>query len=193
MQNDRVYGYVFNDFWEDIGTIKSFFEVNLQMAKPDPPFTFYYPEAPIYTSMRFLPSTRMESLSCEDTLVAEGCRIGQANLKGCLIGLRSIIGRGVRMRRTVMMGADYYESGQPVAGFEPIPSNAPPIGVGDECVIEGAIIDKNARIGRDCQISQSRGKDPLRRPARTLTIFAKASSSFPSTQSWSLERESKNR
>jgi glucose-1-phosphate adenylyltransferase len=149
----KTYGYVYSDYWEDIGTIRAFYQVNLDMVRPDPPFVFHYPDSPIYTRMRFLPSTQMHRATLRDTKVAEGCEIGEATLDTCMIGIRSIIGHGVSMRRTVMMGADYYEyGGRPKGGYEPIPADAPMLGVGDNCEIEGAIIDKNARIGPGCRI-----------------------------------------
>jgi glucose-1-phosphate adenylyltransferase len=148
----RVCGFVFHDFWEDIGTIQAFFEVNLALARPDAPFQFYYRDAPIYTRMRFLPSSLIGHASLSDTRLTEGCRIGDARLENCAIGLRSMIGRGVRMRRTVMMGADYYEYGAPRGGYVDLPAGAPTMGVGDDCEIENAIIDKNARIGAGVKI-----------------------------------------
>ena len=156
--NAKTYGYVYNGYWEDIGTIRSFYQVNLDLVRPNPPFAFYYPDAPIYTRMRFLPTTQATKAVARDTSIGEGCIIGEAELDTCMVGIRSIIGHGVRMRRTVMMGADYYEhGGRPLGGYEPVPPDAPMLGVGDNCEIEGAIIDKNARIGHDCRILNVQG------------------------------------
>ena len=153
VETHNAYGYVYNGFWEDIGTIRSFYQINLELVQPNPPFFFYYPEAPIYTRMRFLPSTQLHKTYLGNTSVAEGCEIGEARLDTCMVGIRSIIGHGVRMTRTVMMGADYYEyGGRPLGGYEPVPPDAPMLGVGDECEIDGAIIDKNARIGAGSRI-----------------------------------------
>lgn len=158
VQKFNSYGYVYNGYWEDIGTIRSFYQVNLDLVRPNPPFVFYYPDAPIYTRMRFLPSTQTMRSVAHDTMIAEGCTIGEAELDTCMVGIRSLIGHGVRLRNTVMMGADYYEhGGQPQGRYEPLPPNAPMLGVGDNCEIAGAIIDKNARIGAGCRLVNSKG------------------------------------
>lgn len=171
VQSLRTYGYVYNGYWEDIGTIQAFYQVNLDMARPNPPFSFYYPDAPIYTRMRFLPSTQVHQATMRDTTIAEGCDIGQATLDTCMVGIRSIIGHGVTMRRTVMMGADYYEhGGRPTGGYEPIPADAPMVGVGDNCEIERAIIDKNARIGAGCRILNVQGLDAYDDPRERYYI-----------------------
>ncbi len=155
----KVNGYVFTDYWEDIGTIGAFYRSNLELAQPIPPFNFYHPMAPIYTHIRFLPTTRMGSVEMHDTQVAEGCDIAEARLDGCMVGIRSIIRRGVRLRRVVMMGADYYEGGYSQPAYEPVGPGDPPIGIGDGCEIEGAIIDKNARIGEGCRLVNSQKLD----------------------------------
>jgi glucose-1-phosphate adenylyltransferase len=154
----HVGAYVFTDFWEDIGTIESFFTINLMLARPTTPFVFYYPGAPIYTRRRFLPATRIQKVAVEKSVLSEGCRIQDAQLENCMIGLRSVIGKGVRMRDTVMMGADYYEDGVIHARYEDVPADAPLMGVGDDCVIERTIIDKNARIGAGCRIANAEGR-----------------------------------
>ncbi len=119
VDKSRVHGYVFNDYWEDIGTIGAFYKANLELARPKPPFAFYHPEAPIYTHIRFLPSTRMSRVELHNTQIAEGCDIREAVLDQCMIGVRSVIRRGVTMRRTVMMGADFYEGGYSTPAWEP--------------------------------------------------------------------------
>jgi glucose-1-phosphate adenylyltransferase len=151
-----VYGYVFNDFWEDVGTIAAFHSVNLAITQKHPPFKFYHPEMQIYTRLRFLPTTHVGRLEMEESVICEGCSIKDARLYNCNIGIRSMLGRSVTMRETVMMGADYYEDGSIRAGFEPVPSDAPMMGVGDDCVIEKAIIDKNARVGAGCRLVNER-------------------------------------
>jgi glucose-1-phosphate adenylyltransferase len=146
IKTHRVMGYVFDGYWEDIGTVRRFFEVNLDMAAPLPKFNLYDPEHPLYTRPRFLASTKVQGGSLHNTLIADGCRIQEATIRNSVIGVRSIISQGVTVERSLIMGADYYES----------PSNAtdwwrpgqPNVGVGPDSVIQGAIIDKNARIGR---------------------------------------------
>jgi glucose-1-phosphate adenylyltransferase len=146
MANHRVMGYVFDDFWEDIGTIRRFYELNLEVASPNAPFDFYDPDRPIYTRARFLPGSRLEGAHLHHVLFGDGCRIQDATVRYSVIGLRSVVGRGVTVHRTVMMGADYYEPEE--ARRENHRAGRPDVGIGSGSVIEGAIIDKNARIGR---------------------------------------------
>jgi glucose-1-phosphate adenylyltransferase len=135
----RIYGYDFEGYWEDIGTISSFYNTNLSLARTDSPFNFYDPVRPIYTHARFLPGSVISGAALNDVLIGEGCVIGQAEISNSIIGLRSQIGNGVRIRDTIIMGADYYDEETPIKGL--------PLGIGAGCQIEGAIIDKNARLG----------------------------------------------
>jgi glucose-1-phosphate adenylyltransferase len=153
----RVMGHVFDGYWEDIGTIRRFYEVNLDMATPLPKFNLYNPKGPIYTRPRFLPGSKIEGGSLHNVLLADGGRIQEATIRNCVIGLRSIIGHGVSIQRTILMGADYYEAEDD--RLENVRSGRPNIGVGPNCFIEGAIIDKNARIGAGVII-----RDKLDRP-----------------------------
>jgi len=137
-----VYGFEFNGYWQDIGTIRSFYETNLALASPTPPFNFYDSEKPIYTHARFLPGSVVEDSLLKNVLLAEGCRIQKAEIHCSVIGVRSIIGPGVKINHSVLMGADYYTN-----ETAPGDSSLPPLGIGANSLIEGAIIDKNARIG----------------------------------------------
>ena len=150
MDSRRIMGYVFDGYWEDIGTIKRFYEVNLEMAQKNPPFDFYSPERPIYTHARFLPASEIHGCKIESALVTDGCRMIDTNIDNCSIGLRSTIGPDVTVRATIMMGADYYETQRDLAENKRI--GQPNIGIGAGSVIECAIIDKNARIGRNVVI-----------------------------------------
>lgn len=137
----KVYGYDFEGYWEDIGTIRTFYETNLSLTRPNPPFNFHDLTRPIYTRARFLPGSIFDGAVLENVLLTEGCRIGKAEIRNSLIGLRSQICDGVCLNSTVMMGADYYDpAGQP-------PRGRIPLGIGEGCQIEGAILDKNVRIG----------------------------------------------
>jgi glucose-1-phosphate adenylyltransferase len=141
IRTHNVYGYDFEGFWEDIGTIRSFYDTNLALTSPNSPFDFFDPERPIYTHPRFLPGSTITHSVFENTLLAEGCSIDNAEIFHSVIGLRSQIRCNSMIRDTVMMGADFYE---------PTDSNSDPnieLGIGRNCSIEGAIIDKNARIG----------------------------------------------
>jgi glucose-1-phosphate adenylyltransferase len=139
-----VYGYEYDGYWADIGTIRSFYETNLALAGKDPPFSLIDEGWPIYTHPRFLPATQIENTYLEDTLIAEGCWVQNADIREAIVGHRSQIRSGCKLKRTIMMGADYYgffrrgrESDEDLM-----------LGLGRDCDIEGAIIDKNASIGR---------------------------------------------
>ena len=145
MDTRRVTGYIFDGYWEDIGTIQRFYEVNLDMAAPLPKFNLYDPRRPIYTRPRFLPGSKIEGGSLRNTLVSDGGRIQDATIRESVIGLRSVINYGVTIQRTVMMGADFYESPDDMKENRQL--DRPDVGIGPNSFIEGAIIDKNARIG----------------------------------------------
>ena len=141
LNTHRVFGFGFDGYWEDIGTIRSFYETNLRLAKPNSPFNFYDPIRPIYTHPRFLPGSVIDGARLTNVLLAEGGKISQAEITNCVIGLRSIIRSGSVLKDTIMMGADYYDA----HGIK-APGGVP-YGIGPNCQIEGAILDKNVRIG----------------------------------------------
>jgi glucose-1-phosphate adenylyltransferase len=145
IENLRVYAFPFHGYWEDIGTIDAFYEANLALTLPDPPFDFYDPGRPIYTRPRFLPSSRADGCDLERAVLAEGCLVQDSDIRESVIGLRSIIGPDVRMVQSVMMGADFYETSERRAENRGL--GRPDVGIGRGCAIERAIIDKNARIG----------------------------------------------
>ena len=146
----RVYAFPFDGYWEDIGTIRALYEANLALTLPDPPFDFYDPNKPIYSRPRFLPSSRADGCHLERTVLAEGCLIEQSDIRESVIGLRSVIGPDARVTRTVVMGADFYET--PGRKAENRRRDRPDVGIGRGSIIEGAIIDKNARIGEGVTI-----------------------------------------
>jgi glucose-1-phosphate adenylyltransferase len=152
MQTHRIMGFPFDGYWEDIGTMRRFYEVNLNMAAPLPKFNLYDPERPIYTRPRFLPGSKVQGGSLHSVLLADGGRIQEATIRDSVVGLRSIIGERVTIQRTVVMGADYYETRSETQENERL--GRPNIGIGSGSVIEGAIIDKNARIGEQVIIRQ---------------------------------------
>lgn len=156
IESRRVMGYVFDGYWEDIGTIERFYEVNLDMAAPLPLFDLYDPQRPIYTHPRFLPGSKVEGGSLHNVLLADGGRIQEATIRNSVIGLRSIISHGVSIQRTVMMGADDYESKE--RRQENRRLGRPNIGIGPNCHIERAIIDKNARIGSGVIVRHQPGR-----------------------------------
>lgn len=150
LKTHRVFGYEFNGYWEDIGTIRRFYEVNLDMTKPDPPFDFYDRERPIYTRPRFLPGSEIHGARLHNVLIGDGCRIDEASIRHSVVGLRSIVESNVTMEHVVMMGADFYETDADRAENKRL--GRPHVGIASGCVLEDAIIDKNARIGRDVKI-----------------------------------------
>lgn len=143
LSDHDVRGYIFGDYWEDIGTIKAFYRANMDLTLEKPKFSFYEPGAPIYTHPRFLPATRISDCKVEQSIIAEGCEIRRSRVSRSVIGIRSIIRDDTEIVRTLMMGADYYDT----TGGKKIP-----IGIGKNSVIRDAIIDKNARIGANVQI-----------------------------------------
>jgi glucose-1-phosphate adenylyltransferase len=156
IDSTRVYAYPFEGYWEDIGTIGSFYEANLALTRPDPPFDFYAPHRPIYTRPRFLPASRIDGCQVERTAVAEGSRLYDASIEECIIGLRSVVRPGARLRQVVMMGADFYEDEEQKAECRRL--GCPTVGIGADATIERAIIDKNARIGEGVVIRSQEGE-----------------------------------
>ena len=144
IQSHEVYGYDFDGYWEDIGTIRSFYETNLKLTDSNSPFNFYDAKAPIYTHARFLPGSIVEDSNLENVLLAEGCRIQKAEITHSIMGVRSQVEEGTVIKDSIVMGADYYNMEKPSSGV--------PIGIGKNCHIEAVILDKNARIGDNVSI-----------------------------------------
>lgn len=152
----RVQLHLFDGYWEDIGTIRSFFDANLALAGNQPPFNFDSPEAPIYTRPHFLPPARVEGARVTNSVIADGCLIGRdVVIENCVIGFRCRIESGVVLRNSVIMGADYFASESQDAAD--IAAGVPCLGIGGGTHIEGAIIDKNCKIGREVRLVNDRG------------------------------------
>jgi glucose-1-phosphate adenylyltransferase len=147
MRARKVHMHLFDGYWEDIGTIKSYYECNLELARPNPPFELASPTAPIYTRARFLPPTQILGAQVTSSLISDGCQIETgAVIENSVIGVRTRIGRGAVIRNSVLLGNDYYEDeGQNG-------SHTIPLGIGAGSRIERAIIDKNCRIGQNVQV-----------------------------------------
>ena len=141
LKKKKVFGYDFDGYWEDIGTIRSFYDTNLALTLPEPPFNLFDAENPIYTAPLFLPCSQITNSTLEETLLADGCWIENATIHHSIIGVRSRVEHGSQIVDSIIMGADYYEK----AKFKA--KHKIPIGIGPGCQIEGAIIDKNARLG----------------------------------------------
>ncbi|HSV56919.1 MAG TPA: sugar phosphate nucleotidyltransferase, partial [Magnetospirillaceae bacterium] len=150
LSGHAVNAYIFNGYWEDIGTIRSFYEANLNLTEIHPTFNFYDEQRPIYTHRRNLPASKINYCTLNRTLTADGCIITNASLSRSIVGIRTIIETGANLDGTVCMGADYYESES--QKLDNADKGIPNIGIGSGCILKGVIVDKNARIGENCRI-----------------------------------------
>jgi glucose-1-phosphate adenylyltransferase len=151
----RVQAHVHQGYWEDVGTLQSYFQANLALTDPLPPFDFYQAAAPVYSHPRFLPASKVSNCKIHNALISEGCIVMGAEIERSVIGIRSRIGTGARLKNVLVLGADAYETLQEIEDAHA--QALPPMGIGDESVIENAIIDKNARIGRGVRITNAAG------------------------------------
>jgi glucose-1-phosphate adenylyltransferase len=159
IQSQRVFSYVFQGYWEDIGTIRSFFEANLDCCAELPKFNYFDMTAPVFSRPRFLPGSKINGAQIDHAMVCDGCIINPGVITQSIIGIRSLVGSGTTLERVVMMGCDFYESAQSIREHEA--AGLPRMGIGANCRIENTIIDKNARIGNDCVISPAGKPDHL--------------------------------
>lgn len=147
----RLFSYVYQGYWEDIGTIKAFYDANLDLANEVPKFNFFDTEAPVYTHARYLPASKIVRGTIEKAAISDGCVIVDAQIHHCILGIRSRIEAGAVIKDSILMGQDDYETHDELqAGLA---RGIPPLGVGKNTFIERAIIDKNARIGDNVHIS----------------------------------------
>ncbi|MFN3490760.1 MAG: glucose-1-phosphate adenylyltransferase [Anaerolineales bacterium] len=142
IKTHAVYGFDFDGYWQDIGTIRSFYETNLMLTTPETPFDFYDAKLPIYTDIRYLPASIVEDCQLKDVLIAEGSKILKSQITHSIIGIRSQIASGCVIKDSIVMGADYYERD----------TKELPIGIGANCHIENAILDKNCHVGNNVTI-----------------------------------------
>jgi glucose-1-phosphate adenylyltransferase len=152
----KVFAHIFEGYWEDIGTVRSFFEANLALAQPMPPFNFFDPDAPIYTQLRYLPASKLNRCAIDQAVIGDGSILTDSKITHSVIGIRSFVDEGSDLEEVVVMGADYYENAEQIE--KNIARRRPPIGIGRHCRIRRAIIDKNARIGAGCVL------DPAGKP-----------------------------
>jgi glucose-1-phosphate adenylyltransferase len=151
MRSRHVQLHAFDGYWEDIGTIRSFYDANLRLAQPSPPFELSSATAPLYTRTRSLPPTRADEAAISHSLVADGCQMGAGvRIDNSVVGLRCRIGNNVTIRNSVIMGADFYQTPAQLAADRS--EHRPPIGIGDGTRIENAIVDKNCHIGSGVEI-----------------------------------------
>jgi glucose-1-phosphate adenylyltransferase len=150
INNCNVQAHLFDDYWEDIGTIRAFYEANLDLASPLPKFNFFNTDAPIYTRSRYLPPSKLHNCDVDNSMVSEGCILNGVHARNSILGLRSRVDPGVEIENSIIMGSDYFESIQEIKAN--IDRGIPHMGIGGDTVIQKAIIDKNVRIGRDVKL-----------------------------------------
>jgi glucose-1-phosphate adenylyltransferase len=143
----RVHPYLYRGFWADVGTVQSFYDVNLMLTRRGGSFNFFHPKRPIYTHARFLPAARLHDCHLDEALIAEGAYLDTCEVRTSIVGLRTNIRRGAKVTRSVLLGADYYDDS---------PSELP-LGIGKDAVLDRVIVDKNARIGDGVRLTNERG------------------------------------
>ena len=158
IQSYRTFSYIFQGYWEDIGTIRSFFDANIDLTAEQPRFNFFDMAAPIFTRPLFLPNSKINGATIDHSIISDGCIINDAKISNCVVGLRSFVDRGSRLNRVILMGCDDYES--EIIAEHPA-ADIPRIGIGSNTVIENAIIDKNARIGDNCVLTPAGKPDQV--------------------------------
>ncbi|MFV0338219.1 MAG: glucose-1-phosphate adenylyltransferase [Chthoniobacterales bacterium] len=156
IEERSVYAYIFQGYWEDIGTIAAFFRANLNLTEDTPPYTFYETGFPVYTHARFLPASVIRRATVDRAIISDGCDIRDAVIEHSVIGVRSTIGSGSTIKNTIMMGADFFEESR-----HSKPEDSPPMGIGNNCQIDHVIIDKNARIGHNVIITPEGKKEDV--------------------------------
>lgn len=153
----NVQAHLFNGYWEDIGTIRAFYDANLDLASPLPKFNFFDAGAPIYTRSRHLPPSKLHGCDIDNSMVSEGCILNGIYARNSIIGLRSRMDSGVRLENSIVMGSDFFESLDEIrTDFE---HNVPHLGIGQGTIIRRAIIDKNVRIGKNARLLNEAGTD----------------------------------
>ena len=151
IQSHHVFSYVFQGYWEDVGTIRSFFEANLDLVSELPRFNFFDMNAPVFSRPRFLPGSKINGAQIDHAVISDGCIINRARITHTIVGLRTIVESGTELNRVVILGSDFYESQESVERHAR--EGKPRVGIGANCKITNAIIDKNARIGNNVTIS----------------------------------------
>ncbi|KAM3413075.1 hypothetical protein ACQJBY_004316 [Aegilops geniculata] len=162
LHDHNVQAYVFTDYWEDIGTIRSFFDANMALCEQPPKFEFYDPKTPFFTSPRYLPPTKSDKCRIKEAIISHGCFLRECKIEHSIIGVRSRLNSGSELKNAMMMGADSYETEDEISRL--MSEGKVPIGVGENTKISNCIIDMNARIGRDVVISNKEGVQEADRP-----------------------------
>jgi glucose-1-phosphate adenylyltransferase len=149
----RVNAYLFRGYWVDVGTMESFYEANIMLTSPGAAFNFYDSHRPIFTHPRFLPGSRLSDCEVHHSIVSEGCYLDRCVLDTSIIGIRTCIRGGTSIRRSVLLGADFYEDDDAA----PARGDRPPLGIGRDVALDRVIVDKNARIGDGARLTNERG------------------------------------
>lgn len=158
----RVFSFIFQGYWEDIGTIRAFFEANLDLTSELPRFNFFDMSSPIFSRLRFLPGSKINGAAIDHAVISDGCIINPSRISNSIVGLRCIVGSGTRLHRAILLGSDYYESAESIR--QNAAQGVPRIGIGANCKIENTIVDKNARIGDNVVISPAGKPDKVDHP-----------------------------
>jgi glucose-1-phosphate adenylyltransferase len=169
IRTQHVQAFLYDGYWEDIGTIRAFYEANIQLTHPDPPFQLISPDSPLYSRLRFIPPSQFFGAQIKNSIIADGCRIGEGSLiENSIVGVRSRIGRNVTIRNSIVMGADFFQT----TAEADIDRNEgrPPVGIGDWTRIEGAIVDKNCRIGSNVHIQNFTGVEQTEEKDGTMIV-----------------------
>ncbi len=149
----RVNAHLFRGYWADVGTVASFYEANIMLTRPGAPFRLYDPGRPIYTHARFLPGARLNDCTARDAILAEGCFVERSTIESSIVGVRTNIQSGATIRRSVLLGADFYEADD----NGPVRRDRPRLGIGRDVVLDRVIVDKNARIGDGAHLVNDAG------------------------------------
>jgi glucose-1-phosphate adenylyltransferase len=150
----KVNAYLFRDYWQDVGTVESFYDANIMLTRPRAPFNFYDPRRPVFTRPRFLPGSRLNNCRADEALIAEGSYVDHSTITQSIVGIRTRIGRGCTIHRSVLLGADFYENDEDAPTFE---GDGPDLGIGAGSVLDRVIVDKNARIGEGVRLMNEAG------------------------------------
>jgi glucose-1-phosphate adenylyltransferase len=148
LRSHSVKAYIHDGYWADVGTIESFYQANILLTRPSAPFKFYDPRRPIFTHERFLPPSHMRSCTVRESIIADGCFLEECAIESSVVGIRTCAGRGSRIRRSVLLGADIYDDADP---------DGPRLGIGADVVLDRVIVDKNALIGSGARLVNEAG------------------------------------
>jgi len=149
----RVQSFLFRNYWADVGTIQNFYDANIMLTKAGAPFKFYDPNRPIFTHPRFLPGSRLINCAVQNAIICDGCSMNRCEIEDSVVGIRTFIQDGSTIRRSVLLGADFYEGD----GGAPSRGNRPKLGIGRNVVLDKVIVDKNARVGDDARLVNEAG------------------------------------